>query len=475
MNATPFPAARGRAFAAGGRSRRAAALLISAALLAPAAGAWGQGEEGAPAAGGEAPPAAARRWGGFLQSALRVDPQEAPPGLRGWELRLALQAQAQVSESARLSAEVWLRSLSFPPAAGPADLSSPQALDPLDLEIREAYFDLYGFPLPSMDLRLGRQRLAWGRADRISVVDNLNPDDLEDPWDFGRHLGSDAASLTTYLAGASLQLVYLPFFRPARLPAGGSFLAAAEAAGDESAMTIELPGRGLLEGASFGVRLSVPLAGWDLAASYLYGRDDLPLAAETVVSATDPSPPPVTQVDVRLAYARLQVASLDLAGELLGLGVWAEAAGFFPDARQVTDLTGIGGARTAETLAPYCKAVVGLDYTFPGGLYASLQAAHGLFFENRSGGIHDYLLAGLEWKVFHDRLKIGPLGVALEVDNLRRPAGSWALALTPEVGLYPADGAELAVGLHWVEGRAGTTLGGRKADREVYVRGRFSF
>ena len=52
------------------------------------------------------------------------------------------------------------------------------------------------------------------------MVDNLDPDDLEDPWDFGRHLASDALSLTAWLGEASLQLVALPFFRPARLPGG---------------------------------------------------------------------------------------------------------------------------------------------------------------------------------------------------------------------------------------------------------------
>ncbi len=463
-------------------TRPAAALLL---LLAGAA--FGQPGEAVPPEGGgvgggtDGSPATGLVWGGALLSGLRLDPQN-PPGIRGWELRLALQARAQVSESARLSAEVWLRSLSFPQAATPADLSSPEALDPLDLEVREAYCDLYGFPLRATDLRLGRQRLAWGRADRISVVDNLNPDDLEDPWDFGRHLGSDAVSLTAYPGPASLQLVYLPFFRPARLPAGGSLPASAGEPAlppgltlDTLTTALELPGRDLLTGASFGARLAVPLAGWDLGASYVYGRDDFPTPQETVITVTDPGPPTLVNVAVTLAYPRLHIASLDLAGELLGLGVWAEAAGFFPDAGQVTDLSGAGGARTAEALAPYWKGVVGLDYTFPGGLYVSLQAARGLFFEHRRDGIHNYLLAGMEWKLFHDRLKIGPLGVALEVDDLEQPADAWALAITPEVTLYPADGTELAVGLRWVDGRAGTTLGAQKANRELYLRGRYSF
>ena len=119
--------------------------------------------------------------------------------------------------------------------------------------------------------------------------------------------------------------------------------------------------------------------------------------------------------------------------------------------------------------------MIGLDYTFPDGPYLNLQAAHGLFAENRREALNDYLLLALEWKVLRDRLKLGPLGVVLELDDLERPGESWAIALSPELSLHPADGVELALGLHWVEGREGTTLGARRADRELYLRGRFSF
>ena len=197
---------------------------------------------------------------------------------------------------------------------------------------------------------------------------------------------------------------------------------------------------------------------------------------QTTIVLADPGPPAVADVAVRLEYPRLHVASLDLAGELFGLGVWAEAAGFFPaGAALVTDATGAGGARSEEPLEPYWKAVIGLDYTFPGGPYLNLQAAHGLFAENRREALNDYLLLALEWKVLRDRLKLGPLGVVLELDDLERPGESWAIALSPELSLHPADGVELALGLHWVEGREGTTLGARRADRELYLRGRFSF
>jgi len=43
----------------------------------------------------------------------------------------------------------------------------------------------------TLDIRIGRQRIAWGTADKLNPTDNLNPDDLEDIFDFGKHLDSN--------------------------------------------------------------------------------------------------------------------------------------------------------------------------------------------------------------------------------------------------------------------------------------------
>jgi hypothetical protein len=435
------------------RAAMAAATLAAVFFLLALAPGWGEEDSGLD-------------WGGYLLADLGLALGEqaglADNKLYGWELRLGLRAEARPGPDSRLYAEAWLRNLQFPRLEGPADLASPEAGGPLDLELPEAWFELYGFPGRAVDLRLGRQRIAWGRADQVSIVDNLNPDDLEDPWDFGRHLGSEAVSLTGYLGESALQMVYIPIFRPARLSAAESIGAAA---------LRNLPGRDPAANAVLGARLSTRLAGWDLAAGYIYGRDDFPVAVETAVVSAVP-----LEVDVTLAWPRLHIASLDLAGELAGLGVWAEAAWFQPQGVEVVDdRTLIGGARAAAPLEGYWKALAGLDYTFPGGLYLSVQAVHGLFFENRREDIDDYLLVGLEWKVFHDRLRLGPVGIAIEVDDWSHPAESWALAFTPQVSLFPADGAELTLGLHWVEGEEGTVFAGRKATREVYLQGRYSF
>jgi hypothetical protein len=358
-----------------------------------------------------------------------------------------------------------------------AELSDPEANGPLSLRLREAYADLYGFPLAWADLRVGRQRLAWGSAERVSVLDVLDRDDLEDRWDFGRHLASDALRLTAYFGQHSLQAVYVPVFRPALLPAGGSFLPNLEGAALlDPAPTVSflVPGDDPAANASAGLRLQLYLLGWDVALSYALAREDFPVITRLVLAG-----PADLQVD--LAYPRFHLAGLEAAGELFGLGVWGELAAYFPERGNVVDLDEVdfiavgGGQPAGEEARPCLKAVAGMDYTFPGGLYVSLQYAYGMAYETVAGSQEHYLLLGAEWRLLHDRLKLGPLGLALEVEDPADLAGTWGVLLNPELSVYPADNVELTAGARWLEGRAGTRFGQEEDGSEVYLRGKFSF
>ena len=106
-----------------------------------------------------------------------------------------------------------------------------------------------------------------------------------------------------------------------------------------------------------------------------------------------------------LEYPWQHIAGLDVAGELFGLGLWGEAALFFPDTLVVTDMTAVGGERTEKQQDIYLKGVVGFDYTFTNGMYVNLQYAHGLAYENSREELEHYLMLGFEWKVFDGLLK----------------------------------------------------------------------
>ncbi|MFM8468189.1 MAG: DUF1302 family protein [Oxalobacteraceae bacterium] len=83
--------------------------------------------------------------------------------------------------------------------------------------LREAYFDArFG----QLDLRLGKQIIAWGRADRLNPTDNLTPRDatlLAADIDEDR-MGSVAAKAAWNInASTSLIGVWLPSFQPNRV------------------------------------------------------------------------------------------------------------------------------------------------------------------------------------------------------------------------------------------------------------------
>ncbi len=415
-------------------------------------------------------------WGGELAGELRLPTGEDfrfPEARLDFDrLRLELDLEAKPSERLRLFAQGSVTARGLPgELSSLTDLASPDTLAPIGFRLVEAYADLYGFLLPQLDLRLGRQRIAWGTAEKVSVIDNVDPLDLEDPWDLGRRLASDALRLKAYVSVLTVEVVFLPYFRPALLPEEGFSPGSLPSGAASVSCTLLTPGDDPWGNTTLGLRLAATIGGWDLAASYLYGRQSLPAATEVIGSLSGPD----LVLDAELSYPRQHVAGLEAAGELFGVGLWGEAAFFFPDYTVVTDLTAVGGGRQEQQAQWYAKWAAGLDYTFSRGLYANLQYVHGFYSESQRGSLNDYLLLGLEWKLFHERLKVGPLGLALEVDDPGDPAGSWGLVLNPELSLYPADAAQLTAGLRWFAGEQGTTFGSQREAAELYLKAAFRF
>lgn len=88
--------------------------------------------------------------------------------------------------------------------------------------LREAYV---GFYWRLFDLRVGAQRIAWGRGDAFQPNDILNPRDLSDPI-LGetevQRLPSFAVRADIDSGPASLEIVLQPFFRPSRYDVYGT-------------------------------------------------------------------------------------------------------------------------------------------------------------------------------------------------------------------------------------------------------------
>jgi hypothetical protein len=89
--------------------------------------------------------------------------------------------------------------------------------DATQTKLREAYLDA---SLGPVDVRVGKQLIVWGRADRINPTDNLTPKDftLLVPEDDDQRFGTVAVKATYYLAGIALTGIWLPDFEPHTVP-----------------------------------------------------------------------------------------------------------------------------------------------------------------------------------------------------------------------------------------------------------------
>lgn len=399
------------------------------------------------------------------------------------EYRLELGAEA-ATEKTRFKGNLWVRSLGFPTVAQSSDLFVKEKISPLDVQVREAYVDFYGLIFPWLDLRIGRQRIAWGTADRVNPTDNLDPDDLEDIWDFGRHLGSDAIKATCYLGDFTLSGVFIPTFTPASPPLpdwAAAFMPPLEVEGMKVRQVrdeIVLPARNLGDSSLLGLKMASRLGSYDFSLSYVRGRDDLPLVRDIEVEniTTDG-----LDVLARLIYPRLSILGLDMAGAWGGAGIWAEAAVFFPESvvgSTVLPLPGDGLVQL-ETVAlsgrAYAKFVVGADYTFSSGIYLNSQFAHGFLHERGEGELGDYLLFNVEWRLFQDKLKLKPVAGCLEIREWKQMEDKVAFIWTPSIEYHLSDNAEVVAGVRVIDGGELTSFGRVKNRDEIFGRLKYSF
>ena len=450
-----------------------ALLLILAFLPAPSAGAQSDSASNAGV-----------RIGGAVSTDDRVS-TDSNPQMTFQEYRLELQADAKPTDSARFHAEAWIRSSGLSTSVTSAtDLFSVSSVAPVTVDLREAYFELSGFIFDNVDLKVGRQRITWGTADKLNPTDNVNPLDLSDPWDFGRHLGSDGAQLTVYAGGLQITGLAVALFTPSVLPLGqwaSALMPSAVQAPSGMTLgtittTVSLPGATLADSITAGLRVKGNLLGYDLSLSYLYGRQSLPIIDRFTV--TSPSPP-VANVTAELVYPREHIFGADMAGSIFGVGVWAEGAVFLPEkVTLTTDMSALGGGvlqSTALDGTPYLKYVVGADYAFPGNVYLNGQFLHGLFYEAGAANLEDYLSLSLEWRLFDDKLKLTPLSLLLEVKNWSDVANNYAILAAPSLTIHPMDNAEVVIGFHWIQASSSTAFGGLSGKNEVFAHARYSF
>ena len=349
------------------------------------------------------------------------------------------------------------------------DLASQVYIQRFHLESRAAYVALTDIA-PGLDIKVGRQIVVWGTADKFNPTNNINADDLEDRPLFTEPIANQMAVIDysplrdrdkLYFQG-----VYIPLFFPALLPPSAAAglkdpYAETPFANDRELAKItylqedylpknpklvprvfghvEMPENKFTNG-QFAFKMGSRLGEVDISASYYYGRHDIPLpvqATTTQVHAlNDPTDPPDGywfRSDVRLIYPKMQVIGLDFATQVpfLGnMGLWGEAALIIPEAKQFhIDLPPLPGggvdvtpnddmanpeafiAGPAIKKQPFLKATAGFDYTFGKHVYVQAQYLRGMINEFGAGHIGNYILGGTDLIFFGRKLVFRAFGM----------------------------------------------------------------
>lgn len=397
------------------------------------------------------------------------------------EVRFQIQLEGAYGNELHFYSETRLRSLGFPDVANLAELErrDKEKVTPWSLEMREAYIDIYGFIHPALDLRVGKQQIIWGTADQINPTSNLSPYDLEDFFDFGAKLGTNALRATFNMERWTAEVDFIPVFTPSTLPPpewSGAFFGTGGIMGEISD-TLVLPRRNLSECSEYALKISTTIMDYDVSLSYFHGYDGFPIPhhLEGFQSGTG------IEGTLELSFPKVDVIGGDFAGSLWGIGIWGEGALFIPEdcIFKTHIVTSFGPIEKVDTLLrrdePYLKFVFGGDYTFKNGFYLNGQFVRGFIHERGRDSLNYYFVMRGEKKMLNDKLKITPLGIAVTFEDIENFEENYGIAWIPELGYYPHDNIEIRLGAFILDGKGENIFSRMKDKDELFLRVKLSF
>ena len=327
-------------------------------------------------------------------------------------------------------------------------------------ELREAYVDLR---LGRLDMRAGRQIIAWGRADGINPTDILSGQQfaLLVPDDADRRLGTTSMRASYYFGNVSVTGVWLPEFRghefvlPAPPPRVALVQDERRWPGDQWALRAEQTGHAV-----------------DWSLSYFRGKDTAPDLG-LVGSSAAPT--------IRLAHHPVRVFGADMATNVGRVGLRAEGAFV-----QTADSQG----RDPFTKNPFVFIVAGADRTFRGLLnlnvqylfryvrkdppppptetdFASIVAAQQAIVNSQAKRAQHGASFRVAYKWLHDTLE-----AECAAAGYAKPAG---VTLRPKITYAVTDHWKALGGAEFFRGDAASALGLLRRNTTSYLEVRWSF
>lgn len=343
------------------------------------------------------------------------------------------------------------------------------------LKLREAYVSYPAFLWDELDLCAGRQRIVWGTAGKIRPTDNLNPDDLSDPMNFGEKMPTNSVRVTYSLNEfTSVTGILLPTFTPATLTEGNPPTRPIVSLPWAAAMKKMKEGLTLPEEESgdpmYAFKLQSRSFGCHVSLSYFQGRDDIPIIKDITLHDVDST---TTNSYVDMVYPRIKVIGGDLAGRIGDLEVWGEVGYFIPEKMAQETLLPIGASTNEILEHPYVKYTIGGEHTFSNGVYLSGEFCHG-FSDERGEDLSNFLLARVEKRLFHDKVEL-IFPITLEIDLERKNDPVPSSVISPEIVYHPTNAADFRLGCYLIEGKEDSKFGEFRENHEIFLRFIYSF
>ena len=175
-------------------------------------------------------------------------------------------------------------------------------------DLKELYVDWYG---DSFDLRIGKQKILWGKGDGVFITDIVSPKDLSAflTKDIGElRLGVTGIKLDYFAGSHQLEAVWLPVFTPAILPKPNSLWAVSPSFPVTPTLTpAELP-ESSLKNAEYFARYSYLGSLFDFQVMGGWMWNDTPIASITNKTMTPGVG--ITAITIQPEYYQVAVAGL---------------------------------------------------------------------------------------------------------------------------------------------------------------------